>query len=131
MKRILNILLIFIVIGMSFVVADSVDPIQEGSIDPEVKDAQEGNADPDLQEQLETEKEIFLLKKEKLLDISDEIFKLIIGVFKLGFDLLLLIIIFIEMRISIWIFSKAIPKAFNAISDGVANFFNNTGVKNE
>jgi len=111
-------LFLLLLVFCSFATA-SQSSITQSEITDNIKELQDSNANSDIQ--VEEQKQVYELKKEALLTISDNILILIKGFIILVVDLIKLLILYIEMRLMIYIITKLIPKLFMAVVNGIAS----------
>ena len=111
-------LLFLLLMFASFAFADQ-SSITKTEISANIQSLQNENANSEIQ--IEENKQIFELKKTALLELSDKMLVLIKGFVILTVDILKLLMIYIEMKLIIFIFLNVIPKLFNSITEGIAS----------
>jgi len=84
----------------------------------QVKENQVNNADSPSQAL--TEEEIYQLKKNNLSAFIGEAWALVVGTLLLVKDTILLIAMFVEMRLVLYIFVTLLPQLFNKLTDSIA-----------
>jgi len=85
----------------------------------ELKSLQETNADSSIQ--VGSKEQIFAIKKLALLDMADDGWDIILALFKLIYEVIVLLMYVIEMRLILYLLVDLIPSVFIKIKNAIAN----------
>ena len=119
MKKIFSLfVLLLLIVPFCFATQSSTD---KKAINENIKNLQYKNANSEIQ--VEENNQIFELKKDALLDISDNLLVIIKGFMVLVFDLVKILVLYVNMRLFLYLMLTILPKVFNSLADGIAQGF--------